>query len=116
MGEKFASEHMQQHFTFFTNLVLNLSTDTANITEAFISRLMPHIGNALQSVLFFCVDIFASTAFCSSKVIDYKLSGMMIVTDLCLHVTLSDDIIEQFLKLLMMVRSLINRLNQKQRI
>ncbi|KAI6196958.1 hypothetical protein M3Y94_01168800 [Aphelenchoides besseyi] len=84
VGAEYVGTRLQNHFTFFTSVVVHLFEDPANITDQLISRIMPFLGTALRS-----------------KILPYKLSGFIIVCDLVMNTTLNEDTVQEILKLIM---------------
>uniref|UniRef100_A0A914Y6U5 HEAT repeat-containing protein 1 n=1 Tax=Panagrolaimus superbus TaxID=310955 RepID=A0A914Y6U5_9BILA len=82
--DEFVTKNYQYFFLFFTKLIASLFEDPANATDQLISRIMPQLGIALKS-----------------KVLPYKISGMILIAQLAMTVTFTQETLFPIISLLL---------------
>uniref|UniRef100_A0A7E4ULQ3 HEAT repeat-containing protein 1 n=1 Tax=Panagrellus redivivus TaxID=6233 RepID=A0A7E4ULQ3_PANRE len=83
-AEYFITRNYQFYYVFFVKLISSLFEDTANATDQTLSRIIPHLGVALKS-----------------KVLPFKMAGMVLVSQLSMTVTFTPEAIQPILSLLL---------------
>jgi uncharacterized membrane protein YhiD involved in acid resistance len=82
--EDYLVKNYQYYFLFFAKLIASLFEDPANATDQLISRIIPHLGIALKS-----------------KVLPFKIAGMVLITQLVMTVTFTQETLSPIISLLL---------------